>query len=678
MKSFLVTILLFLSSITFSQEKYFIYLKDKGIESNTLNKSSVNFIEAEKQLSKESIERRKQVMGDEYITYEDLPLNKNYVAALETFDVKVIHELKWINAVSCYLSENKLNEIKKLSFVKNIEPVNTSVRSEINASIHNQNSRLAKSSYSFDYGYSFIQSLLSEIPAVHDLGFYGQNVRVGIISSGFRRDHPSLESRIVIAEKDFIQNDDTTSNQNNDLFNQDSIGTAVFSVIGGFSPGNLIGPAFGSRFLLAKTDKYVNGFNIEEDKHIAAIEWMEAQGVDIILSSAFDPRQLSYNYLNMNGRTTAIARTVNEAYLRGVLNFSAAGNGGANYWGTGIGGIHTPADSPNIISVGAVDENKLSTLFSSRGPTADGRIKPEIVAQGTEILHAVAGSTYNANISFGGGEGTGTEYSAAIAAGVGVLLKSVFPHLTNRQIKQILMESGDNASTPNNIRGYGLISAKKAITFPNFEFNNGQPVINKIFLATGQVLENSIRIFIREENQSFQEGIMIKKSGQKFKYDLPPSFAGKNIEFFFTFQNNTGTSFREPVLTNYRSKYGSWAIDNVLTGVAQKDSIPVNFILQQNYPNPFNPVTNISYTPPYEVFVTLKVYDILGREIVTLVNEFQKPGTYNSQFTISQNNGGQVLNLPAGRQGSQFSSGVYIYALKAGNFVQSKKMMVLK
>lgn len=675
MKSFPFTLLLlFCTSVIFSQDKYFVYFNDKGIDSNILNKTSIHFLEAEKLLSKESIERRKQVMGEDYFTYEDLPLNKNYVAALEEFDVKIIHELKWINAVSCYLSENQLNEIRKLSFVKDIEHVIISKRNEIRSTTFNQNSRLSKSSNSFDYGYSFIQNLLSEIPAVHDLGFYGQNSIVGIISSGFRRDHPSLESRIVIAERDFINNDDTTSNQNNDVFNQDSIGTTIFSVIGGFSPGNLIGPAFGSRYLLAKTDKYVNGFNVEEDKHIAAIEWMEAQGVDIILSSAFDPRQLSYNYQNMNGRTTAIARTVNEAYLRGVLNFSGSGNGGANFWGTGIGGIHTPADATSIISVGAVDENKLSTLFSSRGPTADGRIKPEIVAQGTEILHAVAGSSYNANISFGGGEGKGTEFSAAIAAGVAALLKSVYPHLTNKQLRQIILESGDNTSSPNNVRGFGLVSAKKAITFPNFEFVNSLPVINKIFLpATGQVQENSIKIFIREENQPFLEGRLIKKAGIKFAYEILPNYAGKNVEFFFTYQNNLGVSYREPAaLTSYyRFKYGSWAIDNILTDVEQNSDLPVDFTLHQNYPNPFNPSTTISYTLPSSNFVTLKVYDLLGREVSTLVNEFKQAGIHISQFSIRQNNGGQVHD-------SHFSSGVYIYTLKAGSFVQSKKMMVLK
>ena len=668
----LALILFFISTIAFSQNKYFIYFNDKGIESQTLSKSSKLYEEAEKLLSKESIERRKQVMGDDYITFEDIPVNEKYIGALEASGIKVVHKLKWFNSISCYLNEQQLNDIKNFSFIKSIEPVRAFTKSETLKESYYQKPQLNKSNYSFDYGNSFTQNLLSEIPAVHDLGFYGQNAIIGIINSGFRRDHPSLESRIVIAEKDFINNDDTTSNQDNDLFNQDSVGTTIFSVIGGFAPGYLIGPAFGSRYLLAKTDKFLNGINIEEDNHIAAIEWLEENGVDIMLSSVFDPRQLSYTFQNMNGKTSRIAQAVNLAYLRGVSTFTAAGDGGANYWGTGISGIQTPADAASIISVGAIDKYKVNTVFSSRGPTADGRIKPEIVAQGTEILHAIAGSTYNTNISFGGGEGSGTEFSAAIAAGSAALLKSVYPHLTNKQIRQIFIESGDNTSKPNNIRGYGLISAKKAITFPNIEFVNGQPVINKIFLATGQVMENSVRIFIREENQPFQEGMMTKKGGIKFAYELLSNFTGKNVEFFFTYQNNFGTSFSEPVSTlpNYRFKYGSWAIDNILTDVEQSVDIPIDFTLQQNYPNPFNPTTTISYSLSAPGYVTLKVYDLLGREIAILVNDFKQPGNYNSQFSI--------LYLPAGRQGSELSSGVYIYQLKAGDFIQSKKMLVLK
>jgi len=102
----------------------------------------------------------------------------------------------------------------------------------------------------------------------------------------------------------------------------------------------------------------------------------------------------------------------------------------------------------------------------------------------------------------------------------------------------------------------------------------------------------------------------------------------------------------------------------------ENDLVPTEYVLYQNYPNPFNPSTSIQYAISSKQFVTLKVYDLLGREVVTLVNEEKSAGAYNVQFTIN--------NLPAGRQGVQLSSGIYFYRLQAGSFVETKKMILLR
>ena len=98
-------------------------------------------------------------------------------------------------------------------------------------------------------------------------------------------------------------------------------------------------------------------------------------------------------------------------------------------------------------------------------------------------------------------------------------------------------------------------------------------------------------------------------------------------------------------------------------------------MLFQNYPNPFNPNTVISYQLPVTGYVTLKVYDILGNEVATLVNEEQTAGSYEVEFNTNSHSG-EVRNLPAGRQG--LPSGVYFYQLKAGTFIEAKKMMMIK
>jgi len=90
---------------------------------------------------------------------------------------------------------------------------------------------------------------------------------------------------------------------------------------------------------------------------------------------------------------------------------------------------------------------------------------------------------------------------------------------------------------------------------------------------------------------------------------------------------------------------------------------PLTFSLAQNYPNPFNPSTVINYQLPVAGLVTLKVFDVLGNEVVTLVNEEKNAGSYNAQFTMNN---------------VQLSSGIYFYKLQAGSFVDTKKMILLK
>jgi len=104
--------------------------------------------------------------------------------------------------------------------------------------------------------------------------------------------------------------------------------------------------------------------------------------------------------------------------------------------------------------------------------------------------------------------------------------------------------------------------------------------------------------------------------------------------------------------------------------IVEVEITPKNFSLEQNYPNPFNPSTTISYQLPKAGNVTLKVFDVLGREVATLVDEYRNAGSYNVQFTMN--------NLPAVRQDVQLSSGIYFYQLKTGDFVETKKMLLIK
>ena len=173
------------------------------------------------------------------------------------------------------------------------------------------------------------------------------------------------------------------------------------SILAGFVDSVLIGPAFNSSFILAKTEDVRSETHIEEDNYAAALIWMESLGVDITTSSLgyniFDSGY-SYAYPDMDGRTTIVTKAAEFAFQRGVSTFTSAGNEGSNKWRY----IIAPADGFNIISVGAVNDLGNAASFSSQGPTYDGRIKPEVVGKGV----AVYSSSSTSNTAYESLQGT--------------------------------------------------------------------------------------------------------------------------------------------------------------------------------------------------------------------------------------------------------------------------------
>ncbi len=660
MKRFII--LFFFLSVSFNsaQTKYLIYFKDKGVAASaSLNKTSSLFKLAEKQLSPAAIERRKQVMGEEnYITFEDIPISGNYINQIESLGIKIVNKLNWFNAVSAYLTDIQLTQLKNFHFVLKIENVkifNSVKPQEQNIYQVTDNSEIAlkkvTSKTGLNYGASYRQAALSEIPEVHDLGFSGAGVYIGILDNGFNyKTTTSLMSRAVLREYNYVT-------KTADVSNYDTHGTGVFSIMAGYAPGNIIGPAYGANFFLAKTEVDGSETNVEEDNYAAALQDMENAGVDITSSSLgyniFDTGQRSYTYAEMDGNTTTVAKAAKLAFQRGVATFTAAGNE-ASFWGVGKGGLNSPGDENSIITVGAVDSLNSMAGFSSRGPTSDGRIKPEIVAMGVSVNHAISGNSY--------GRGSGTSYATPIAAGIAGLLKSAWPHLTNLQIRNIFLESGDNSSSPNNDRGYGLISAKKAVSYPNLSLSGGIYQINKIFIDPNTVNTSSVQINYKIGSGSFQTAAMNYDGNIKFNFQLPPTANGTSIEFYFTYQNNIG-SVREPAGTNnYKLFYGNLNINN-LTSVDSQDELPYQFNLSQNYPNPFNPETIVNFDVPYTSRVSLKIYDLLGREVANLFDEVKQPGSYKASISALK------LGL---------SSGVYFYSLKSDRYAVTKKMVLIK
>ena len=662
MKLIFIPILFLITSVGFSQSKYFIYFKEKGIESATrLDKGSDIYNSALSLLSEKSIERRIKNMGEEeLITFEDLPIKQDYISQIEELGIKIENRLRWFNAVTAYLTEDEKIKVASHSFVEKIETVRKFVFKSPEV---NEASFLLKqptNQFSFDYGPSFGQLQLSDVPAVHSKGITGEGVLLGLLDTGFNwKNHESLKDATIVAEYDFIFKDTSTENDSLDVPNQHNHGTLVFSIVGGFKEGQLIGSAFGADFILAKTEDIRSEKHIEEDNYAAALEWMESYGADITSSSlgysTFDPPEFSYTYADMDGKTTIVTRAAELAFRRGIVTITSAGNEGATSWRY----ITAPADGINTLAIGAVNNANEIAGFSSRGPSYDGRIKPDVVAQGVSVYCANPG-IFSAYIS-----ASGTSVSAPIASGVSALLLSAYPHLKNTQIRNILFETSGISSSPNNERGYGLISAVRAIEFPNLQADAGTYKINKMFLINENIFPGTVFIHYSTNGGDFTEAQLEYDGSLKYYFKFPYLFNNDLVEFYFTYDDNTGATYREPVSGNYRFFYGS--LDVSLNLIPEKTYS--DYIVSDPYPNPFNPLqstfTSLSIKSNGSENLTIRIIDPLGQQV----------GFYSTITTDGENRFDWFGKNDAG---IPLSSGAYYFLIDLNGKLYSRNLVLLR
>ena len=413
-------------------------------------------------ISKKSIERRsKSLSSANIIDFTDYPISEHYLNTLSTYSIAVKNKSKWFNSVSAWVTKNQIDALNSLNFISKIDVVEAFMRKPdpVETASHYLNKINLGDTADYNYGSSFYQMTTIGSDKLHRLGLKGQGVTIAVMDAGFNNlTHEVFSGIKILATYDFV-NHRTFVGDGNGGEGAGYHGTSVLSLIGGYKPGKMIGPAFEASYILAKTENTASETPVEEDNWIAAIEWADSIGVDITTTSlgynVFDPPFTSYTWENMDGRTCKISVAANLAARKGITVFNSASNEGYN---STHNTLTAPADADSIITVGA-DSLGVRASFSSVGNTADGRTKPDVMAPGSFVyLAGSSGPSYYF-------AGNGTSYSTPLVAGLAAQLLSANPKLTNMQIRAALRNTASNSQSPNREIGWGLVDGQAAYNY---------------------------------------------------------------------------------------------------------------------------------------------------------------------------------------------------------------------
>jgi len=479
-------ILLFvINTATKSQtnDKYYIQLADKtGTPYSIANPSQF--------LSQRAIQRRANQSIS--INETDLPVNPNYITQIANTGATVFYSIKWFNGVVVQAPTLAiLNAINALPFVVSNTVVNIqrpikSFEKISDLVIAPEKSSNVNSIY--NYGNSLNQIQMLNGVCMHDAGYNGSGMTIAVLDAGFANadTHPAFDSlrahNQILGTKDFT----FISPLNLYASTTDGHGTAVLGTMGGNLPGQLVGTAPKANYWLLRSEYGPTEYIIEEYNWAAAAEFADSVGADIINSSlgynTFNNPAQDHTMSQLNGKTSIASKAATMCARKGMIVCNSAGNSG----GTGWPLICFPADADSIITVGGVDAAQSFANFSSTGPTTDGRIKPDVVAQAVGSVIATSNGTI--------GTASGTSFSSPITAGMVACLWQAAPTKTNMEIIQAIKQSASLYTTPNNQFGYGIpdyCAAKNNLLGINTKNNT-----TSITLASANPFKNEIKLNI--------------------------------------------------------------------------------------------------------------------------------------------------------------------------------------
>lgn len=450
MKKF-VFLMFFCTSILQAQEHAWVYFKNKPNAETYLSHPLT-------MLSQRAIDRRSHQNIE--ITAQDVPVDPSYILSIknsEGITVKAIS--KWLNAVHVFGLVTDITALKSLTFVDSIQFASKNIENNSALKIFSKTSKInkfEKTSIATDE-FTTNQVNMLGVEEFHHAGFQGQGLQIAVIDAGFYgvntaeafyhlldKDENNGE---ILGGYDFVNNSD-------DFYTHTGTthGTQVLSTIGAVIENEYMGTAPKASFYLFVTEDSTNESPLEESLWVQAAEKADSLGVDIINTSLgysqFDESKYDYTYEDMDGATTFISRGAYIASQKGMVLVNSIGNSGNDSWKY----LTAPADAKNIIAVGAVNATKNIVNFSSYGPTSDGRIKPETLAQGGNVYVV---NEYNEIV-----RSNGTSFSGPIIAGVVACLWQAYPQKTSIEIRDMVIANSEMFLNPTDQEGYGVLNLK--------------------------------------------------------------------------------------------------------------------------------------------------------------------------------------------------------------------------
>lgn len=492
------------------ENRYIVYFTDK-------NNSAFSVGAPNEFLSERAILRREKNLVE--ITESDLPVNESYIQQIADLGVSVFYASKWLNAVLIQTDQSKVLEIENLTMIEDVElvaPGNlagsrfaTGSRSDRKLTGEN---RRENSSDATD-----LQNRMLAVTYMHDLGYRGEGILIGVFDSGFQEVDNLSYFEHLFSDNRIKHSFDFVGNSEN-VYARDDHGTQVLSCVAAFNEDQIIGTAPGAEFILCITEDVGSEYRIEEFNWIFAAEMADSTGVDIITTSlgynTFDDPAMDYTITDMDGQTAIISIGAQMAADRGILLVNSAGNLGSDLsWEI----ITAPADVDNVITVGAITTDSVRSVFSSIGPTADGRIKPDVVALGSGTVVGFNESTNSPEFS------SGTSFSTPLVAGLAAGIMQAFPEKNKNEVLQMIRDSGHKSGDSDSELGFGIPSfarARNLVVGIGDELNTEfklfpNPVENELYLQWDESSQldgakifilNSVGQVIYEDNRQNRRG----------------------------------------------------------------------------------------------------------------------------------------------------------------------------